>query len=59
MGQESNKNKIEPYPIVVAQYTARVGYHDQDVRDKNIKGLPKVGDVIILPKLKVSEPKSN
>lgn len=59
MGQESNKNMLEPYPIVVAKYTARVGYHGQGVSDKNIKGLPKVGDVIVLPKIKVSEPKSN
>lgn len=50
--------KIEPYPPAIAKYPqGKVGYHNQNTRDKNLRELSKVGDVIILPKIKVREVK--
>jgi len=37
----------------------KIRYSKERTRDKNLKRLPKLGDVIILPKIEVGNPKSN
>ncbi len=37
----------------------KIRYSNEGTRDKNIKGLPKVGEVIVLPKIEIREIKPN